>query len=199
MEAAARDKILQRNSIKIPALIKAARSVLTASAFRSELFQKIINLELGYKSLTPTQLCANLKKILLELKPCATNSYPSMLTLLFAFELLNNKLTPEKLAPFAKAYTVGCPIFSPVEEKFYKILYSSKPINILIKSQQLNPIIFQRIYLYMLAAAMEKQSGYPERYILKLKSFRKDLRWTEQLLLNRFIQLLENKLEESKI
>lgn len=192
LEAAARDKILQRNSIKVPALIKASHSILTPSAFRSDLFRKITSLELGYKISTPSQLRNNLEKILLELKPHATNLYPSLLTLLFASELLDNKLAARKLAPFAKAYMIECPIFSPVEKQFYNVLYNPDPLKVLNNCQKFSPITFQKIYLWILAAAKAKQSGNAEEYILQLKLFRKELRWTEQLLLNRFIQLIEN-------
>jgi len=192
LEAAARDRILQRNSINIPDLIKASRAILAPSAFRSELFQKIINLDLGHKNLTPAQLCSYLDKTLMELKPYATNSYPSLLMLLFTSEIFNNKFAPSKLAPFAKAYTVKCPVFSPLEEQFHKILYSPEPSKILNYCQEFSPITFQKMYIWILAAAKEKRSGSADKYISELKSFRKDLRWSEQLLLNRFIQLIEN-------
>ncbi len=192
LEAAARDKILQRNSIKIPDLIKASRSILISSAFRSDLFQKIISLELGYENLTPEQLSSRLNKILLELKPNATNSYPSLLMLLFTSEIFNHKLSGSQLAPFAKAYIVKCPIFSPLEEQFYDILYSSNPSKVLNYCQGFSPITFQKMYLWILAAAKEKRAGNSDKYIAELKSFRKNLRWTEQLLLDRFIQLIEN-------
>jgi hypothetical protein len=128
----------------------------------------------------------------MELKPNATNSYPSLLMLLFTSEIFNNKFSPSKLAPFAKSYTVKCPIFSPLEEQFYKILSSSDSSKILDYCQELSPITFQKMYIWILAAAKEKKSGNADKYIAELKSFRKDLRWTEQLLLNRFIQLIEN-------
>ena len=192
LEAAARDKILQRNSIKIPDLIKASRTVLVSSAFRSDLFRKIINLDLGRKNLTPAQLCSYLDKTLMELKPYATDSYPSLLMLLFTSEIFNNKFSPSKLAPFAKSYTIKCPAFSPLEQQFYKILYSSDPSKILDYCQDFSPITFQKIYIWILAAAREKRSGSADKYISELKSFRKDLRWSEKLLLNRFIQLIEN-------
>ena len=191
LEAAARDKILQRNSIKIPSLLKAARSVLISSAFRSALFHKITSLELGYKISSPNQLRASLRKSLLELKPHATNSYPALLTLLFSSELLNG-ISAKKLAPFAKAFTIKCPSFSPVEEQFPNILYSYNSSKVLTYCEKFSPISFQKIHLWILATAKEKQSGDAEEYILRLKSFRKELRWTEQLLLNKFIQLLEN-------
>ena len=192
LEAAARDKILQRNSINIPDLIKASRSILIASAFRSDLFQKITNLELGYKNFTPSQLRMNLNKYLLELKPHTTNSYPALLTLLFASEILNNKIPTKKLALFAKDYTIQCPTFSPIEQQFVKILDNYNSLKVLDDCQKFSPITFQKMYIWILAAAKAKQSGNAEEYILQLKSFRKELRWTERLLLNRFIQLIEN-------
>ncbi|MCK4981751.1 MAG: hypothetical protein KAS17_02445, partial [Victivallaceae bacterium] len=192
LEAAARDKILQRNSIKIPALIKASRSILTSSAFRSDLFQKIISLESGYKNLTPAKLGENLAESLLDLKPYATNSYPSVLTLLFASQLFDYRLPHKQLATFARAYIFKCPSFSPLEVQLCNVLDSSNPLSVLKKCQKFSPATFQSIYLWMLAAAKAKRSSNAEIYILKLKSFKKDLRWTEQLLLNRFIQLLEN-------
>jgi len=192
LEAAARDRILQRNSIKIPDLIKASRSVLTPSAFRSELFHKIIFLELGYKNLTPAQLSSHIKKILLELEPNATNSYPSLLMLLFSSEIFNHNFSASKLAPFAKAYIGKCPVFSPLEEQFYNILNEQDSSKVLNYCQLFSPITFQKMYIWILAAAKEKRAGNPGKYIVELKSFRKDLRWTEQLLLNRFIQLIEN-------
>jgi serine/threonine protein kinase len=192
LEAAARDKILQRNSIKIPALIKASRSILTSSAFRSDLFKKIISLELGYKNLTPAKLSENLTKSLLELKPYATNSYPSLLTLLFASQLFDHRLPHKQLATFARAYIFRCPSFSPLEVQLCNILNSSNPLNVLNNCQRFSPATFQSLYLWMLAAAKAKRSSNAKVYILKLKSFQKNLRWTEQLLLNRFIQLLEN-------
>lgn len=191
LEAAARDKILQRNSIKIPSLIKASRSILISSAFRSDLFRKITSLDLGSKILSPTQIRESLNKSLLELKPHATTSYPALLTLLFSSELLNG-VPAKKLAPFAKAFTLGCPSFSPVEEQFFNILYSYNPSKVLTSCEKFSPITFQKMYIWILAAAKAKQSGNAEKYILRLKSFRKELRWTEQLLLNKFIQLLEN-------
>jgi len=192
LEAAARDKILQRNSIKIPALIKASRAVLTSSTFRSDLFQKITSLELGYKNLTPAKLSENLAESLLELKPYATDSYPSILTLLFASQLFDYRLPAERLGSFAKAYIFKCPSFSPLEVQLCNILDSSNPLNVLNNCQKFSPANFQTIYLWMLAAAKAKRSSSAEIYILKLKSFQKELRWTEQLLVNRFIQLLEN-------
>jgi hypothetical protein len=192
LEATARDKILQRNSINIPSLIAASRLILTSSAFRSDLFSKTTSLELGYKNMTPAQLQSSLNKILLELKPTATNSYPSILMLLFASELFNNKLPAKELAPFAKSYIVKCPIFSSVEEQFDKVLYSSNPSRVLNQCQKFSPITFQKMYIWILAAATAKQSGNAETYITELKTFRKELRWTERLLLNRFIKLLEN-------
>ncbi|MBU8902644.1 MAG: hypothetical protein KOO69_07880, partial [Victivallales bacterium] len=191
LEAAARDKILQRNSIEIPSLLKAARSVLISSAFRSSLFHKITSLELGYKNSSPSQLRVSLSKSLLELKPHATNSYPMLLTLLFSSELLNG-VPVKKLAPFAKAFTIGCPSFSPLEKQFPNILYSYNSSKVLTYCEKFSPISFQKIHLWILAAAKEKQSSNAKEYILRLKSFRKELRWTEQLLLNKFIQLLEN-------
>ncbi len=192
LEAAARDKILRRNSIKIPALLKACRSILTPSAFRSDLFHKITSLSLGYKNFTPAQLRRDLNKSLLELKPCATNSYPALLTLMFAAELFDRRLPAGKLNLFARAYTLQCPIFSPVERRFCDIPGNSDSLKILQSCQKFNPITFQKLYLWMLAAAKAKRSGDAGIYIKKLKSFRKDLRWTEQLFLDRFIELLEN-------
>ena len=192
LEAAARDKILQRNSIKIPALIKASRSILISSAFRSDLFHKITSLELSYKNLTPAMLVEKLSESLLVLKPCATNSYPPLLTLLFASQLFDHRLPHEQLAVFAKAYVFKCPSFSPLEVQLCNILNSSNPLNVLNNCQKYNPPTFQTIYLWMLAAAKAKRSSNAGKYIMKLKSFQKKLRWTEQLLVNRFIQLLEN-------
>ena len=191
LEAAARDKILQRNSIKIPDLIKASRSVLISSAFHSELFHKIISLELGYKNLTPAQMSSRINKILLELKPNASNSYPSLLMLLFASEIFNYNIPASKLAPFAKAY-IGCPVFSPLEKQFYNILNIPDSLKVLNDCQEFSPITFQKMYIWILAAAKEKRAGNPGRYIAELKSFKRDLRWSEQLLLNRFVELIEN-------
>jgi hypothetical protein len=185
LEATARDKILQRNSIKIVDLIKASRLALTPSAFRSTLFEKITWLSLGYKNLTPSQLLAKINESLAELKPCATDSYPSLIILLFATELFNQQIVPKKLAKLAKDYSVNSPIFSPTELQFANILRSSNPFGIIPKNLQAHP-------LWMLAAAKAKRSGKANRYIERLKSFGKNLRWTEQLLINRFIQLLEN-------
>ena len=191
LEAAARDRILQRNSIKIPDLIKASRSVLISSSFRSALFHKIFCLELGYKNLTPAQMSSHINKVLLELKPNATNSYPSLLMLLFASEIFNHDFPASKLAPFAKAYIGKCPIFSPLEEQFYNILLIPESSKVLNYCQEFSPITFQKMYIWILAAAKEKKTGNPGKYIAELRTFRKNLRWTEQLLLNRFIQLIE--------
>ena len=192
LEAAARDKVLQRNSIKIPSLLKACRSVLTSSAFRSDLFQKITLLNLGYRNLTPVRLCREVDKSLSELGPCAANSYPALLTLLFASELFDRKLPVGKLASFARNYAIRCPVFSIVERQFPNILYSSRPAKILQNCLKLNPPTFQMIYLWILAAAKEKRTGREKEYILKLKSFRQDLSWTEELLVERFVELIEN-------
>lgn len=192
LEAAARDRILLRNSIKISDLIEASRAVLTPSAFRSDLFHKIVSLELGYKNLTPAQLSSYINKILLDMKPNSTNSYPSLLMLLFVSEIFNHNFSPAKLAPFAKAYIYKCPIFSPLEEQFYTILADSDSSKVLNQCQEFSPITFQKMYIWILAAAKGKKDGHDAgKYIAELKSFRKDLRWSEQLLLDRFIELIE--------
>ena len=147
--------------------------------------QKITWLNLGYRNLTPSQLSAKINESLAELKPCATASYPSLIILLFATELFNQQIVPKKLAKFAKDYSANSPMFSPTELQFANILRSSKPFKIISQNLRAYP-------LWMLAAAKAKRSGKANRYIERLKSFGKDLRWTEQLLVNRFIQLLEN-------
>jgi hypothetical protein len=48
------------------------------------------------------------------------------------------------------------------------------------------------MYLWILAAAQAKRSGNPAACMLKLQTLKKKLRWSEQLLLVRWIQLLEN-------
>ncbi len=191
LEAAARDRILQRNSIKIPDLTKASRAVLISSAFRSDLFHKTICLELGYKNLTPSQLSSHINKILLELKPNSSSSYPSLLMLLFVSEIFNHNIPASKLAPFAKAYIGNCPIFSPLEKQFYNILEISDSSKVINYCQKFSPITFQKIYIWLLAAAKEKRTSNSGKYIIELKSFRRNLRWTEQLLLNRFVQFIE--------
>ncbi len=129
---------------------------------------------------------------------CSTNSYPSLLTLLFASELLNNKFPARKLAPLAKAYTVKCPIFSPIEQQFFNILYSSNPSKVLDYCQDFSPITFQKMYIWILAAAKAKQSGEEAKYLAELERFKKELRWTEQLILKRFTQLIQNKTKKTK-
>jgi hypothetical protein len=192
LEAAARDKILQRNSINIPALLNAAVSIQTASVFRSDLFRKTAFLELASKNLTPSELRDKLNDKLLNLKPCASDSYPTLLILLFSAELFDGRLKAEKLSRNAADFVFNCPVFSPAERGFPNILRSPDPLKTLDQCQDFSPPPFQEACLWILAAARAERSGEIEKYTAKLKLLRKNLNWTELLLIDSWMELLEN-------
>jgi hypothetical protein len=192
LEAAARDKLLHRDSLDLTVLIKASRSVLTASAFRSELFKKITLLEIAHESFTPETLRVALNESLSELKPCATESYPALLTLLFTAELLDYRLPVRKLSWFARNFSGRCPVFSLLDRRINSLLSSSDPLKVLEGIDDFYPTASREMYLWILAAAQAKRSGNPAACMLKLQTLKKKLRWSEQLLLVRWIQLLEN-------
>jgi tRNA A-37 threonylcarbamoyl transferase component Bud32 len=192
LEAVARDKILQRNSIDIASVIQACTKVAGDSAFRSSLFYKIQCMNIGRNNFTPSGLRKSITEILSELKPASSASYPGFLTLLFTSYLFDKKYPPEKLAYFASEYISRCPLFSLLERKMIAILSSKSSGEKLINSENIAPLSFQKVYLWMLISAELWREGKGEKGVKKLKSFRKELRWTEKLVLDRFISLLEN-------
>ncbi|MDD5698086.1 MAG: serine/threonine-protein kinase [Victivallaceae bacterium] len=191
LEAAARDQLLRRSSIRIPALLQGCRSILTPSAFRSELFRKITELNLARRPFTPEQLCRELNSSLAELKPCATDSYPALLTLRFAAELFAGCTPPEQLAGLADKFIFHCPVFSPAESRFRDILRVPSPAKVLEECRKYRPPADQMFPLRLLAAVRATRPDEIKAYILKLKSCLPGLSWTERLLAGRFIELLE--------
>ena len=192
LEAAARDKLLHRDSLDLKALLQASRSVLTSSSFRSELFKRITLLEIASEPFTPESLRVSLNESVSELKPCATQLYPALLTLLFATEVLDYSLPVHKLGWFARNFSARCPVFSPLDRRIYSLLSESNLLKILENVEGFYPTPSREIYLWILAAARAKRSGNFDACLVKLQTLKNKLSWGEQLLLTRSVQLLKN-------
>ena len=192
LEIAARDRLLQRNSINTSSFMKACHSALAPSAFRSALYKQMTYFSMVDKLSTPAEMIRQVNSKLTNMASYTPESYPSLLTMLFVYEALECKAKVNKLAPYARAFSHNCPVFSATERQFSRILGNSETDRILEMSENANRNGTQTFFLYMLASAKAKHNKTPDRYSKKLKSLQKNLSWTEELLLKRFIQVINN-------
>ncbi|MDD5728615.1 MAG: hypothetical protein PHV59_08635, partial [Victivallales bacterium] len=192
LEAAARDRLLYRNSVDMAKLLDASRAVLTPSAFRTELFNGICRLELASGPFTLGRLRNDVNRILSEPQPCATRSYPGLLMLLFASAIPDYPQPLPAFAGLAGRFSAKCSVFSPVDGKFSVLLTAPDPLKILDENEKLQPLASQTMYLWILAAARAKRSGNFAAYKPKLEALAGELCWSERLLLRRSVELLKN-------